>query len=186
MQANENKFWPILNQIKKFSEDKHYPCHQEWKQIVTFKLVCPLGLRFTALIGILKNRYIPYPFYTISQLLTDFKLSSDPKKKHYNYEGPKSNLVKCYLKSLRLLKAKHMEVYFPFLLTVVLSRPVALSFHGIFSIHCSNFSAFTTIRMTGKKKKKKQSYNYHCEILSAVASIDTTIFQAAINALGCL
>ena len=34
-----------------------------------------------------KNRYIQYSINTISQLLTDFKLSSDPKKKHYNYDG---------------------------------------------------------------------------------------------------
>lgn len=81
----------------------------------------------------------------LSYLTTDFKLSSDPKKKHYNYEGLKSNLVKCYLKSLRPLKAKYMEVYFPFLLTVVLSRPIVLSLHGIFSIHCSKFSALPTI-----------------------------------------
>lgn len=36
-----------------------------------------------------KNRYVQYPFYTISQLLKDFKLSSDPKEKRYNYEGLK-------------------------------------------------------------------------------------------------
>lgn len=99
-----------------------------------------------------KNRYVQYPFYTISQLLKDFKLSSDPKEKRYNHEGLRSNLVKYYLKSLRLLNAKHMEVYFPFLLTVVLSRPMVLSFHGIFSIHCCKFSALTTFKMTEKSR----------------------------------
>lgn len=96
--------------------------------------------------------YIPFMLFHNCQQFS--KLSSDPKKKHYNYKGLKSNLGKCYLKSLRLLKAKHMEVYFPFLLTVVLSRPVVLSFHGISSIHCSKISAFTTVG--GTKKAEPQ------------------------------
>lgn len=123
-----------------------------------------------------------YPFHTISQLITGFKLSSDPKKKHYNYEGLKSNLVKCYLKSLRLLKAKYMEVYFPFLLTVVLSRPMVLSFHGIFSIHCSKFSALTTIRLTEEIRATISTVRSYL----AVASTDTATFHAAINAFSCL
>lgn len=123
-----------------------------------------------------------YPFHTVSQLITDFKLSSDPKKKHYNYEGLKSNLVKCYLKSPRLLKAKYMEVYFPFLLTVVLSRPVVLSFHGIFSIHCSKFSVLTTIGLTEEIRATISTARFYL----AVASTDTATFQAAIKAFSCI
>lgn len=122
--------------------------------------------------------YILYPFYTISQLLAVFKLLSDPKKKYCNYEELKSNLVKCYSKPLRLQKGKHMEVYFPSLLTVVLSRPMVLSFHDISSVYSSRFSALIVIRVTEESRATITTARSYL----AVASTDTATFQAAIDA----
>lgn len=42
----------------------------------------------------------------VIQLLTDFELPCESRKKHYTFEGLKSNLGKCYLKSPRLLKTE--------------------------------------------------------------------------------
>lgn len=86
------------------------------------------------------------------------------------------------LEASEAAKGKHVEVYFPSLLTVVLSRPMVLSFHDISSIYSSRISALIAIRVTEESRATITTARSYL----AVASTDTATFQAAIDALDCL